>query len=372
MKKSLLLFALWCIGIVCSFATGTFYYTDSQGVRWTCNPINNADKTAVGLQAEISKAKYCGTVVEVPGIVYDDKGVAYTVVKLSKVFYENFELQKVTLPSSVTSLDRTFYRCTALKTVENTSQITEIGEYTFAATAITSIDLPLCTMVGNSVFSSCAKLKSIDLPACTTVSFDAFSNCTALASIDLPACMTVGFEAFGFCSGVTSIYLPSCTEVGDYAFRGCTFLTSVDLPMCTTIGECAFLDCTGLTSINIASGITSIDEQAFYRCSRLTEIYVSWDTPLSIDATVFSGVDMQDCTLYVPKGTLSKYKKAEVWKDFGNIVEYETNGIDNASVAVDTTETARYSANGQQVTAPVKGLNIVKYSDGSVRKVLVR
>ena len=32
---------------------------------------------------------------------------------------------------------------------------------------------------------------------------------------------------------------------------------------------------------------------------------------------------------------------------------------------------SRYSVNGQRLSAPTKGLNIVKYSDGSVKKVAV-
>ena len=110
----------------------------------------------------------------------------------------------------------------------------------------------------------------------------------------------------------------------------------------------------------------------FYGCSELTQIYVSWVTPLSIPADVFEEVDTQNCTLYVPEGTLDKYKSADVWKDFGNIVEYDVTGIDNPSAGNGAVETARYSANGQRVAAPVKGLNIVKYSDGSTRKVVVK
>ena len=41
-------------------------------------------------------------------------------------------------------------------------------------------------------------------------------------------------------------------------------------------------------------------------------------------------------------------------------------------VATDVNVVSRYAADGHLLTAPVKGLNIVKYSDGSVRKVVVR
>ena len=47
-------------------------------------------------------------------------------------------------------------------------------------------------------------------------------------------------------------------------------------------------------------------------------------------------------------------------------------GIGQISNNNDVKEVSRYSVNGQRLTAPTKGLNIVKYSDGSVRKEIVK
>ena len=47
-------------------------------------------------------------------------------------------------------------------------------------------------------------------------------------------------------------------------------------------------------------------------------------------------------------------------------------GIGQISNNNDVKEVSRYSVNGQRLTAPTKGLNIVKYSDGSVKKVAVQ
>ena len=47
-------------------------------------------------------------------------------------------------------------------------------------------------------------------------------------------------------------------------------------------------------------------------------------------------------------------------------------GITDTVMTSDAKEISRYSANGQRLTAPTKGLNIVKYSDGSVKKVAVQ
>lgn len=47
-------------------------------------------------------------------------------------------------------------------------------------------------------------------------------------------------------------------------------------------------------------------------------------------------------------------------------------GIGQISNNNEVKEVSRYSVNGQRLTAPTKGLNIVKYSDGSVRKEIVK
>lgn len=46
--------------------------------------------------------------------------------------------------------------------------------------------------------------------------------------------------------------------------------------------------------------------------------------------------------------------------------------INKTTVSSEVQEVARYSLNGQRLTAPTKGVNIVKYSDGNVRKEIVK
>ena len=75
--------------------------------------------------------------------------------------------------------------------------------------------------------------------------------------------------------------------------------------------------------------------------------------------------------MYVPQGTETDYFLADVWGEFVNIVEYEATGVDKTKTSTDVEEVSRYSVNGQRLVGSTKGLNIVKYSDGSVKKVAV-
>ena len=151
----------------------------------------------------------------------------------------------------------------------------------------------------------------------------------------------------------------------DYFYRNGICYTSNDL-----IGSYAFYGCSRLTSINLPASITSIGHDAFKVCSGLKSIYVYAEKVPGIGRYAFNGCDAKKCTVYVPKGTYDDY-----WlSDFGyfeNIVEFNATGIDKTTTSTDVEEVSRYSLNGQRLVGPTKGLNIVKYSDGSVKKVAV-
>ena len=202
----------------------------------------------------------------------------------------------------------------------------------------------------------------------------AFSDCSGLTSLILPSNVTsIGYSAFYGCIRLTSLTLPSSvTEIGESAFRGCRSLASLTLPSSVTeIGESAFEGCIRLASLTLPSSVTSIGKSAFEGCSGLTSIYVSWESPLSIDASTFKDANTGKCILYVPKGTYDDYWLSN-WGIFENIVEYDATGIDHITTSGEAKKISRYAADGQRLEVPAKGLNIVKYSDGCVKKVVVQ
>ena len=244
---------------------------------------------------------------------------------------------------------------------------------------ITSIEIPSnVTTLSNYVFQGCSGLTSLTLPAGITEIGDyAFWGCSGLTSLNLPAGITeIGEGTFYGCSGLTSLNLPAgITWIGYEAFSGCSGLTSLNLPAgITSIGWKAFEGCSGLTSLNLPAGITKIGDGAFRGCSGLTSIYVYAEKvpEKGYRYDVFERVDAKKCTLYVPMGTYDDYRLSYFGHYFENIVEFDATGIDKTTTSTDVEEVARYSVNGQRLSAPTKGLNIVKYSDGSVKKVAVQ
>ena len=293
-------------------------------------------------------------------------------------FYGCIRLTSLTLPSSVTSIGSSaFEGCRSLTSLILPSSVTEIGSSAFSGcSGLTSLTLPSSvTSIGWATFSGCSGLTSLTLPSSvTSIDGRAFYGCSSLFGLTLPSSVTsIGSSAFEACYGLFSLTLPSSvTEIGESAFRGCSSLFSLTLPSSVTeIGESAFRGCSGLTSLTLPSSVTSIGKSAFEGCSGLTSIYVSWESPLSIDASTFKDANTGKCILYVPKGTYDDYWLSN-WGIFENIVEYDATGIDHITTSGEAKEISRYAADGQRLEVPAKGLNIVKYSDGSVKKVVVQ
>ena len=290
-----------------------------------------------------------------------------------------------------------------------------IGSYAFYdCRRLTSLTLPASiTEIGSNAFWGCSGLTSLNLPdGITKIGNYVFMSCSGLTSLTLPVGITeIGNYAFEGCSGLTSLTLfAGITEIGDYAFEGCSGLkevrfcindnldtyltkghpyigvgcgikyyinnkeiTSIEIPSNVTIlGKCVFQGCSGLTILTLPAGITEIGSWAFQGCSGLTSIYVYAEKVPKTGGDVFVGCDAKKCTLYVPMGTRDDYWVSDFGDYFENIVEFEPTGIDKTTTSTDVEEVARYSVNGQRLSAPTKGLNIVKYSDGSLKKVAVR
>ena len=226
---------------------------------------------------------------------------------------------------------------------EVTYSVTSIGNKAFRdCSALTSIKMPnSVTSIGGEAFAYCIGLTSVTIPnSVTTIIFGAFAGCYSLTSINIPNSVTkIDDEIFSGCSSLTSIIIPnSVTSIGGYAFLGCSGLTSITIPnSVTSIGDYAFANCSGLTSVTIGCGVTSIGDNAFDGVDIPTIISLI-ENPFKItgktsDSRTFSQNTFNNATLYVPKGTIDKYKATDGWKDF-LFIEEGTGGGDTPTLPV--------------------------------------
>lgn len=138
-----------------------------------------------------------------------------------------------------------------------------------------------------------------------------------------------------------------------------------DLPYCGLEG------CQALTTISLPAGLRSIDKGFLSLCRNLRTIYAYMPDPNALTYGDEFSYESREWTLYVPKGTKNAYQNSR-WCYCKEIIEMETSGIDSVILNPDAKEVSRFSADGHRLAVPVKGLNIVKYSDGSARKVVVK
>ena len=139
----------------------------------------------------------------------------------------------------------------------------------------------------------------------------------------------------------------------------------------TDLPYCGLDRCQDLTTISLPAGLRSIDKGFLSTCRNLRTIYAYMPDPNALIYEDNFYYESREWTLYVPKGMKNAYQNSK-WRYCKEIIEMETSGIDSVILNPDAKEVSRFSADGQRLAVPVKGLNIVKYSDGTVRKVVVK
>ena len=310
-------------------------------------------------------------------------------------------LSSITLPQNLTSIgNNAFNGCSGLRDISIPSGVTSIGDGAFKGCGLKEFTLPKqVTEITDEMFFNCS-LQHIYLhDGLKSIGNYAFAI-SALKEINIPNSVAyIGDNCFQGCGGLEEVVILSdqITEIPNEAFADCNALNIIKLPAnLERIGERAFIGTWRLGTkdgLTIPSKVREIGAEAFYKSlfdavdivlpASLTNIYSAFEgsgarvihcympEPLPLNGFSFGGGgSLSNCKLYVPKGCANKYRNAEVWRDF-DIEEMEVTGIGSVTNDSTVTEEARYDANGQQLSVPKKGLNIVHYSDGTVKKIMV-
>ena len=322
---------------------------------------------------------------------YSSDGSALFDKYKTKMFFAVKSLREYAIPSSVSEIiQEAFYNCRHLKTLVLPLRLKSVNGHHFSnCDSLYSISVdeknPYLCSDGSALYNKDKSelvfvyhtVRKMSIPSSVTKIGDyAFYNCTNLTSIELPSGVTeIGDYAFYNCTNLSSLTLPSgVKEIGFSAFQGCKSLTSVTIPSGVKyISSFTFYECESLRFINLPSDLKYIGEEAFEGCTGLTSIYAFMEKPCEIDETTFENETIINATLYVPKGSLLDYWDDNQWKKFMNIEEFDVKSIGSLNTNVnDVQEVSRYSDNGQRLNTPAKGLNIVKYNNGTVKKIMVK
>ena len=192
--------------------------------------------------------------------------------------------------------------------------------------------------------------------------YDSRDNCNAIILTDENTLI----------AGCRTSTLPATLEgIGYCAFLNQSGLTSIDFPeSLTNVGESAFAACTGLTSIALPNSVISIGESAFFYCTSMSSIFMLPPTPPATGAIIFKRVPLE--TVYVvDENAKALYQAASPWNSYSVKVVptgiHDTQREKNAPCITDC-----YDLCGKRLEGKRRGPVIVRYNDGSTRKVMVK
>lgn len=238
----------------------------------------------------------------------------------SSVFQDCTSLTSVKLPSTLTTLPSSlFFGCTSLTTIEIPASVTVILG-SFYKSGVKSLTIPGTLDVENSVniFNGMSSLETLNLAgglSAPTIPGNMFQNDSSLKTITgLGNITKVEYNAFDGTASLTALPFDTSKleEIGSSAFANMTSLTSFTLPTTaayTKIEDNTFDGDTALTEIHIPANITTLGDDVFANCSKLTTIYVENPTLNFADADTYSpAFEESGLTTVHFKGTMAQAK----------------------------------------------------------------
>lgn len=280
------------------------------------------------------------------------------------------------IPATVTTIEVAAFCVSKLKSVTLPPTLTEIGAEAFIMMdQLESIAIPSSvTTIGNGAIAACANLKEIYVSdGVQGIGLGALSENPSLVKVHLPEGLTrIEGWLFNGCTSLSEINIPEGVDyIGNEAFQDCQSLTEITIPdKVETVGWDAFERCSGLTKITIGRSVTVLAAGTFYGCDNIREVRSYIEEPFNVkdfdetydgvvqEGRCFPKVVTQEATLFVPQGTIEKYRSKRGWRDFVNIGVIHETSVSDMSVPSEVPSTY-YNMNGQRMNGkPTKGIFI--------------
>ncbi|MCM1141086.1 MAG: leucine-rich repeat domain-containing protein [Muribaculum sp.] len=376
------------IAVLLSFLPASAYDFEVDGIYY--DVISFTDFTCEVVNGDV---KYEGDVIIPSKVTYNNREL--TVTKIARPAFEDCgSLTSVTIPDSMTEIGQyAFNGCRSLTSVAIPDSVTEIEGYAFSGcSSISTITIPdSVTEIGQGAFEGCISLNSIKLSDnLNSIENALFNGCESLSSLSIPK--SVGSLSCCHKEGIL---------VSDFTFENCINLKSIRIEYGETTLRILnsdfgrifwWMDYSDAPVETFFIDRKLYEGRYYYNLCDLKD-YVIGEHIAENQVSIEEAEDLESITCYatvpptnisatnaqymnvvvkVPNESLEAYQQVEGWKNYWNLQGFDpTTGVEEVgAAAAERVEVGRYNLNGQNVGEDYDGIVIVRYSDGSTRKMI--
>ena len=313
-----------------------------------------------------------------------------TVTSMNGTFQECVSLTEACLPENVTSSNRAYLNCNSVGKITIRNKI--IGDFAFCNCNKTNeLEIPDGVVsIGNSAFYGVPGPKKLTIPGSVTHigatalnqnveeitfeygeepleynerSWSSDWNLQKLKHLILNRNIVLtSYSPFSNPSKLTQVeFGDRVTSIPNGLFAGCTGITRLNLPaQMESIGSEAFAGCTGITWLTLPAQMQSIGSKAFSGCTGIKGITSYTEDPYPIEDDTFDQNAYDFTPIYVPQGTVDRYRLRRGWKNFYYINEIGPDGVKGIEASDPKTKTPiLYDLQGRRLQQkPTKGIYI--------------
>lgn len=284
----------------------------------------------------------------------------------SQIWVSNKYQGEITLPDAVTRLDSwSIANCTG----------------------ITKVVLPLSlTTVTDAAFAFCSSIRELIFPQKVNKleGEDIFYETNSLKKIAYPSGIDYPFETQQFAAVPYDVY-DATIEDNSFIFsrrKDKLYYASVNVTTAyvvpetvTEITDLAFAACDNLKSVTLPEKLSKLGDRVWDGCNALEKVICKNAEPVVADNDLFTMDTYFNATLYVPKGSKSKYESTAPWKNFYDISEDATGAIDDMVAEEENAPVEIFNLNGVRVADSIDnlpaGIYISRKGD-KIEKILVK
>ena len=239
-----------------------------------------------------------GPVVVIPSTVYDAQGNAYTVTDIADYAINWVGMTNLILPPTLKDINHGIGSVFGLTTLYLPEGLTEIAG-----------------------ISNCHDLKNLQIPWNTKAirKYSLYNIGLEYAYLP-PAVQTLDDFVLASCDSLRLAMISGVETMGSGCFSECKSFQWANLPeSLKSMGEGCFNDCPSLELVSLPWSEIKM-EGCFNGCPAIDRIEVLAVEPNPFPSGSFLDVDRTTCELAVPAGSEDRYRQADGWKEFLNIV----------------------------------------------------